>query len=102
MKNVKEKSKLKKVILGMEPSGHYWKALAWQMKISEEVDYVVGVNPYHVKKSKEFDDNSPGKSDRKDAGVIARLIRDGRYFDIYLPEGVYGESNNYSKRTTSK
>ncbi|WP_241244261.1 transposase [Marinitoga sp. 38H-ov] len=86
----------------MEPSGHYWKALAWQMKISEEVDYVVGVNPYHVKKSKEFDDNSPGKSDRKDAGVIARLIRDGRYFDIYLPEGVYGESNNYSKRTTSK
>jgi len=89
IKNVKEKNKLKKVILGMEPSGHYWKALAWQMKISEEVDYVVGVNPYHVKKSKEFDDNSPGKSDRKDAGVIAR--RDGRYFDIYLPEGLYGE-----------
>ncbi|MDK2946818.1 MAG: hypothetical protein PWQ85_1613 [Geotoga sp.] len=42
-------------------------------------------NTYHVNKSKEFDDNSPGKSDRKDAGVIGRLIRDGRYFDIYLP-----------------
>ncbi|ACN29510.1 transposase [Thermosipho africanus TCF52B] len=91
IKSVKEENKLNKVVLGMEPSGHYWKVLAWQMKISKEIDYLVGVNPYHVKKSKEFDDNSPGKSDRKDAGVIARLIRDGRYFDIYLPEDIYGE-----------
>jgi transposase len=91
IKKVKEKNDMKKVIVGMEPSGHYWKAIAWQMKLNEGVDYLVGVNPYHVKKSKELDDNSPEKSDRKDAGIIARLIRDGRYYDIYLPEGVYSE-----------
>jgi len=51
----------------------------------------VGVNPYHVKQSRELDDNSQTKSDPKDALVIAHLIRDGRYFDMYLPEGEYAE-----------
>ncbi|MEJ5257025.1 MAG: transposase, partial [Fervidobacterium sp.] len=48
-------------------------------------------NPYHVKKSKEFDDNSPSKNDKKDAGLIAKLIKDGRYFDMHLSNDVYSE-----------
>jgi transposase len=53
------------VIVGMEPTGHYWKALAnYLMKVGYKV---VGVNPYHTKKSKELDDNSPTKCDKKDA-----------------------------------
>ena len=87
----KEKNHLEEVVAGMEPSGHYWKALAWFLKLNENVDELVGVNPYHVKQSKELDDNSPTKSDKKDAITIARLIRDGRFYDIYLPEGVYAE-----------
>jgi transposase len=87
----RDKNKLSKVIVGMEPSGHYWKALGWHLKLNENIDELVGVNPYHVKKSKELDDNSPTKSDKKDAQTIARLIRDGRYFDVYLPEDVYAE-----------
>jgi len=51
----------------------------------------VGVNPYHTKKAKELDDNSQTTSDPKDAMTIARLIKDGRYFEAYLPEGVYAE-----------
>ena len=31
------------------------------------------MNPMHVKRSKELDDNLPTKHDRKDALVIARL-----------------------------
>jgi len=87
----KEQNKLEKVIAGMEPSGHYWKALGWHLKLNENIDELVGVNPYHVKQSKELDDNSPTKNDKKDAQTIARLIRDGRFFDMYLPEDIYAE-----------
>jgi transposase len=51
---------------------------------------VVLVNPHHVKKSKELDDNSPTKNDKKDA-VIARLIKDGRYTEPHLPTYIYAE-----------
>ncbi len=79
----------KKVIIGMEPTGHYWKALAnYLMKAGY---WVVGVNPYHTKKAKELDDNSPTKCDKKDAITIARLVKDGRYFEPYLPGEEYGE-----------
>jgi transposase len=79
------------VIIGMEPSGHYWRALGWYLKLHESKPVLVGVNPYHTKQAKELDDNSQTKSDPKDAQVIAHLIRDGRYFDTYLPEDEYAE-----------
>ena len=77
------------VIIGMEPTGHYWKPLAHYLA---KAGYrVVGVNPHHTKKSKELDDNSQTSSDKKESLVIARLVKDGRYFDPYLPEDVYAE-----------
>jgi len=83
------KDKFEKVIIGMEPTGHYWKTLAnYLVKAGYKA---VGVNPYHTKKSKELDDNSPTKCDKKDAITIARLVKDGRYFDPYLPQDVYAE-----------
>jgi len=88
-----------KVIIGMEPTGHYWKALAnYLMKAGYKV---VGVNPYHTKKSKELDDNSPTKCDKKDAITIARLVKDGRYFEPYLPEEEYGELRGLTKARVS-
>ena len=54
------------VIVGMEPTGHYWKAFA-NFLLKQAKITVVLVNPYHTKKSKELDDNSQTKSDRKDA-----------------------------------
>lgn len=80
----------KKAIVGMEPTGHYWKALAKYLKTKEEIK-VVTVNPYHVKKSKELDDNSQTKSDKKDCVTIARIVRDARYFEPYIPEGIWEE-----------
>lgn len=80
---------LQEVIVGMEPTGHYWLNLAHFLK-ENEVTYVV-VNPLHVKKSKELDDNSPTKNDIKDARVIAQLVKDGRYAVPSLPQGVYAE-----------
>jgi transposase len=77
------------VIIGMEPTGHYWKNFAnYLMKAAYRV---VCVNPYHTKKAKELDDNSQTASDKKDAITIARLVKDGRFFDPYLPQDVYAE-----------
>ena len=83
------KVKLDNVIIGMEPTGHYWKALAnYLMKRNYKV---VGVNPYHTKRAKELDDNSPTKHDKKDAITIARLVKDGRFFNPYMPQDIYAE-----------
>ena len=89
IEDVCKRNALQTVIIGMEPTGHYWKTLA--NYLSERGYRVVGVNPYHTKKSKELDDNSPTKSDKKDAITIARLVKDGRFFDPYLPVDVYAE-----------
>ena len=77
------------VVIGMEPTGHYWKTLA--EFLMNRGFRVVGVNPYHTKKAKELDDNSQTKSDKKDALTIARLVSSGRFFDPYLPQGVYAD-----------
>ena len=53
------------VVIGMEPTGHYWKPLA--NYLFKQGMIVIVVNPYHTKKSKELDDNSQTKSDIKDA-----------------------------------
>lgn len=53
--------------------------------------HVVLVNPYHAKKAKELDDNSQTKSGKKDALTIARLVKDGRCSEAYLPHDVYAD-----------
>jgi transposase len=83
------KHDMDKVIVGMEPTGHYWLNLAHFLK-EQDIKFVV-VNPMHVKKSKELDDNSPTKNDVKDARVIAQLVKDGRYAEPNIPQGVYAE-----------
>ena len=91
----KEEIGAQKVVVGMEPSGHYWKSLAWY--ITGIGNTVVTVNPYHVKKSKELDDNSPTKNDRKDAWIIATLVSQGRYFKYHSLDGIWAELRGYTQ-----
>ncbi|MGM0943477.1 MAG: IS110 family transposase [Bacillota bacterium] len=77
------------LIIGAEPTGHFWLSLAYYLK-AKDINFVL-VNPMHVKKSKELDDNSPTKNDTKDARVIAQLIKDGRYSVPNLLDGIYAE-----------
>lgn len=86
---IKKEQCMENVMVGMEPTGHYWFNLAHVLKESE-IKFVA-VNPLHVKKSKELDDNSPTKNDVKDAKVIAQLVKDGRYAEPTIPQGVYAE-----------
>ena len=71
----------------MEPTAHYWFNLGRFLK--DEGIRLVLVNPFHVKKSKELDDNSPTKNDQKDPKTIAKLVIDGRFLVPYIPEGIY-------------
>ncbi|WP_397334378.1 transposase [Paenibacillus glycanilyticus] len=77
------------VVVGMEPTGFYWRNLAHFLR-EQHVTCAV-VNSLHVKKSKELDDNSPTKNDIKDAKVITQLVKDGRYAVPNLPQGIYAE-----------
>ena len=77
------------IVIGMEPTGHYWLNLAYHLK-ARGIQTVV-VNPMKVKRFKEMDDDSPTKNDTKDAKVIAQIVRDGRFHEPTLPEDVYAE-----------
>ncbi|MEG6511628.1 IS110 family transposase [Desulforamulus ruminis] len=77
------------IVFGIEPTGHYWFPLAAFLK--EQGIQVVVVNPHHVNKTKELEDNSQTKSDYKDAKVIADLIRNGKYSEPKLPTKEYAE-----------
>lgn len=91
-----QKNNLKEAMVGIEPTGHYWFALG-QFMSNKNIKFVM-VNPHHVHKTKELDDNSPSKNDRKDPRIIAGLVKDGRYFYSYMPTGVYAELRNASNR----
>lgn len=88
---MKKNSKTKSFV-GMEPTGHYWYGFGSHLQ-NMGVEFGM-VNPYHVKRSKELDDNNPSKHDRKDPKTIAMLVKDGRYLIPYMPEGVYREIRN--------
>ena len=77
------------VIIGIEPTGHYWLNIAYFLE--ERGIPLAMVNPMHVKRSKELDDNLPTKHDRKDALVIARLLKDGRFTYPRILKGMEAE-----------
>lgn len=71
---------LTETMIGMEPTGHYWLSVSrW---LSTHNIEVVLVNPHLVKKNKENRDNTPSKSDKKDALVIADMVKNGYYSSI--------------------
>jgi transposase len=77
IQNLQKLKNLDSTIVGMEPTGHYWINLSkWLDKQNIEV---VTVNPHLVKRNKENRDNTQSKSDKKDALVIADMVKNGYY-----------------------
>jgi len=71
--------------VAFEPTGPYSTCLRERLLRMEE--HVVQVNGYHVKRTKEVRDNSPGKSDCKDPRVIGDLVWQGCYQQVNeMPE----------------
>ncbi|NOU95691.1 IS110 family transposase [Paenibacillus sp. LMG 31456] len=76
-------------IIGMEPTGHYWLSFArWLERNQFEA---VLVNPHLVKKNKENRDNTPSKSDKKDALVIADMVKNGYYAPVRFHQEEFEE-----------
>ena len=94
MNEIAEKHQKETIIPGMEPTGHYWFSLG--SFLQNNGMRIVHINPHHVKKSKELDDNNPNKNDRKDPKTIAALVNEGRFFYPYIPTGIYAEIRNLS------
>jgi transposase len=89
MQSIMRQKEKTEAIVGFEPTGHYWFTLGDYLKCK---GYKLGiVNPFHVKCTRELDDNSQTKSDRKDPKTIAMLVKDGRYRDVYIPADLYQE-----------
>lgn len=77
IQDLKRLKNLDATIVGMEPTGHYWLNLSkWLYNQNIEV---VTVNPHLVKRNKENRDNTQSKSDKKDALVIADMVKNGYY-----------------------
>lgn len=90
--SLQEKHEKTEVIIGFEPTGHYWMNLASYL-VNLGIRFVM-VNPLHVNRTKELDDNLQTKNDKKDARVIAQLVRDGRFSYPRIIEGIEAELRN--------
>jgi transposase len=77
IQNLQKLKNIDSTIVGMEPTGYYWINLSkWLDKQNIEV---VTVNPHLVKRNKENRDNTQSKSDKKDALVIADMVKNCYY-----------------------
>jgi transposase len=66
-------------LIGLEFAGHHGYTFAHFL--ADKGYHVVSVLPSHTKKAKELEDNSPLKSDDKDARLICKLTGDG----VFVP-----------------
>jgi transposase len=76
---LKKQYGLKDVLIGMEPTGHYWRKLAY---FAREQGYEVRfIRTTAVKHHREIDESSSAKNDHRDALTIANITREGKYID---------------------
>jgi len=80
---------LPRLVLGMEPTVHYWKIMARAAQ-ALSVPYVL-VQSFTVARAREFDDLTRDKTDRRDAGLIADLVAERRFTEVQLETGVWAE-----------
>jgi len=79
--------RFQKVLMGLEPTGHYWRKLAYKARLEQMG--VVFVKTTAVKLQRGIDQSSRAKSDIKDAIVVANLVREGKYCDTVVKEDIY-------------
>jgi transposase len=85
----KKANNLEEVVIGFESTGHYAEPLLHFLR--KRGIKLVQVNPLHTKRLKELQGNSPGKTDHKDAKVIADIIELGHALTVVIPEGIAAE-----------
>lgn len=87
IEKTKKKNKLSDVLIGMEPTGHYWRKIAFfAMDKNYEVRFV---RTTALKHQRELDESSSSKNDIRDAYTIANIVREGKYIDTVIEDGVF-------------
>ena len=81
------------MLVGMEPTGYFWKLVAAELK-RRGLKYRL-VNAYTVKKHREGDQLDRAKDDNRDAFAIADLLRTGKFTETQQLTGVYAELREY-------
>ena len=66
-----------RILVGLEFAGHH--GFTYAHFLAQAGHHVVNVLPAHTKRTKEIEDNSPLKSDAKDAALICKLVGDGTF-----------------------
>jgi len=83
----RRKYKLDDILIGMEPTGHYWRKIAF---FAKEQGYDVRfVRTTAVKHQRELDESSSARSDIRDAHTIGNIVREGKYIDTVIEESVF-------------
>jgi transposase len=95
IEGLKAKHHLRDVLIGMEPTGHYWRKLAY---FAKDHGYEVRfVRTTALKHHREIDESSSAKSDRGDALTITNITREGKYIDTVIEDGALRQLRTLSK-----
>jgi transposase len=82
---LKAKHGLTDVLIGLEPTGHYWRKFAYFAKgKGYEVRFV---RTTALKHHRELDESSSAKSDKRDALILTNITREGKYIDTVIEDG---------------
>ncbi|PZS36345.1 MAG: IS110 family transposase [Pseudonocardiales bacterium] len=89
-----EREGLTRLVLGMEPTDHYWKVVC---RAGERlgIGYAI-VQSFVVARARELDDLTRDKTDHRDAALIADLVADLRFTDVRLESGAWLALRSYA------
>ena len=92
---IKARQGMKDVLIELEPTGHYWRKLAY---FAKDQGYEVRfIRTTALKHHREIDESSSAKSDERDALTIANITREGKYIDTVIEDGVVRQLRTLSK-----
>lgn len=84
------------LLIGMEPTNHYWKWLAADLEAHQPPLPYRLVNAYTVRKHREGEQLERAKDDLRDAFQIAELLRTGKFTETQLLQGAYAQLRQYA------
>lgn len=95
IEETKRENRLRDVLIGMEPTGHYWRKIAY---FAKEKGYDVKfIRTTALKHQRELDESSSAKCDIKDAQTLANITREGKYLDTVIEDGILRQLRTLSK-----
>jgi len=87
IESMKKKYGFNNVLIGMEPTGNYWRKIAFfAIDKGNEVRFI---RTTALKHQRELDESSSSKNDMRDAYTIANIVREGKYIDTVIEDGIF-------------